>query len=252
MPSTPPNLVPGTEFSYWHHAVRLAASCDPVYVLTGLVAACIELASRWDCTIGLSIEPDGDVSETGHFVEVGIEGSAVWADMSPWPGRFGGAIPARLHAELDLAGWLTVSEGADPDPIRNLHDLAEMRTPEQQESTELPVRRLVTFGDTGDLTSWSLRVAHAIERVLAPRSNRWYLTGSAEATIGGALAGHPSNRPGEFDGAWTVDLGQLLVPGDWVRAVWPSGSEGAYQACMRGLHQYHEPLCLPRSEGGDE
>jgi hypothetical protein len=55
----------------------LTAAADPVAVLVGAVEALMVVSSRWGCRVSLSIEPDGDACETGHFVEVEIEGVAV-------------------------------------------------------------------------------------------------------------------------------------------------------------------------------
>lgn len=200
----------------------------------------------------MSIEPDGDACETGHFVEVGIEGVAVWADMTPWPARFGGAVPHQLNIELGLAGWVVQRDGADPDPIDCVCGIPEFWSDEDRAMAALPARRLVAFGDTDDVGSWAARVVHAIDRVLAPRSSRWFVTGTAEALQGGALADHPRNGRGEFFGRWNVDLAEVQQPGACERAVWPMGTESAALVCAMGLHQYHEGPCpevLPTCEG---
>lgn len=241
----------------WDCAVRLSPTADLTTVLAQAAAALMEQSSRWDCVIRVTIEPDGDACETGHFVDIEVEGSAVWAELSPWPSRFGGAIPHQLDVELELAGWVLQREGADPDPIDCLCKMPELWTEEQAVSAMLPSRRLVAFADTDELRSWASRVVHAIDRVLAPRSRRWFLSGQADAIAGGALADHPRNRSGEFFGRFTVDMGELLVSSEWERAVWPAGSESAFVVCQMGLHQYHErpcplpPVCDPGPWGGD-
>lgn len=103
--------------STWDYAVRWQAAADRVLLLGRCVATLMAVSSRWECTIQMVIEPDGDACETGHFVEIEIERDAVWADMSPWPSRFGGAIPHLLDVELGLAGWVLHRAGGDPDPI---------------------------------------------------------------------------------------------------------------------------------------
>lgn len=211
--------------------------------LVRMVEALMEVSCRWDCRVRCTIEPDGNACETGHFVDLEIEQYAVWADMSPWPARFGGAIPDRLDAELELAGWVLRREGADPDPLDCVCKMPELWSDDQRESAQLPARRLVAFGDTDDLGSWASRLVHAIERILAPSSSRWYLSCGADALQGGRLADHPGSQRGEFFGRWSVDLGDVLASGDWERAVWPLDSESALLVCAMGLHQYHERPC---------
>lgn len=233
-----------THRSHLDSAVRLSADAEPTIVLARIARRLIDVAARWDCTITVNIEPDGDACDTGHFINIETEHGAIWADMTPWPQRFDGAIPRALDAELDAAGWILKRDGADPDPMNSVRDLPEFMTDDDLETAELPARRLVAFPDTDDLLAWADKVVHAVNRVLAPRSHRWYLMSNASAMSGGALINHPGNRPGEFYGLWTVDLGQLMVDSEWDRAVWPAMSEAAYLACKAGLHQYHEPPCI--------
>ena len=241
-------LAPWLERSWLDHAIRVAQGADPVDVLVQAVSAASEVSARWGCSVGISVEPDGDACETGHFVEIEVQGAAVWADLTPWPDRFGGAIPHRLLAELELAGWLMVRESADPDPIDSVRKVPELMTDEDHAVAQLPAPRLVIFTDTDDVRSWAVRLVHAIERVLAPRSPRWFLCARALADIGGPLADHPHNVSGEFWGQWAFDLGEVIDPHRWERAVWPADSEGAALACRLGLHQYHERPCVyPRT-----
>jgi hypothetical protein len=236
-------LTPWTERSFFDHAIRVADGADPVDVLVQAVTAASAVSTRWDCTVVISVEPDGDACETGHFVEIEVHGAAVWADLTRWPARFGGAIPHRLLTELGLAGWVMVREGGDPDPIDSVCKVPELMTDDDRAVALLPAPRLVVFTDTDDVRSWAVRVAHAIERVLAPRSSRWFLESSAQAETGGALADHPRNASGADWGHWAFDLGEVIEPHHWERAIWPADSEGAWTACRLGLHQYHERPC---------
>lgn len=238
--------------SHWDTAIRLTGDADPAGVLARLARVLIDSATRWGCSVSVSIEPDGDACETGHFVDITAEQGAIWADLTPWPNRFGGAIPHLLDVELELAGWILQRDGVDPDPVNWVNEMPEFMTEDQLVASGLPARRLVAFSDDEDLDSWAARCEHAVNRVLAPRSNRWFLTADASALSGSSLLDHPYNRSGEFYGLWSVDLGRVLKVGEWERAVWPAFSEAANIACANGLHHYHEPPCLrPSGQSGD-
>jgi hypothetical protein len=237
-------LVPRTWRSHWDTAVRLSPGIDLVETFASLAGSLAAIATRWQCSLSLAIEPDGDACDTGHFVDVEAELAMVWADMTPWPSRFGGAVPHLLDVEMELAGWILVTEGADPDPVNCVCEMTEFMTDEQLQARQLPARRLVAAGDHDDLISWATRLVHATRRVIQPRDDRWYLVGEARASMGGALSTHPTNRSGEFHDIWSLDVAALLQPGACQRAVWPVDSEAAALACERGLHEYHEPPCL--------
>jgi len=233
-----------TDRSHLDTAVRLSADAKPAVVLARIARQIIDLGVRWDCTITVNIEPDGDACDTGHFVNIETEHGVIWADMTPWPQRFGGVMARSVDAELEAAGWILNRGGADPDPINGVRDIPEFMADDDLETGALRARRFVAFPDTDDLLAWAGEVVHAVDRVLAPRSHRWYLMSNASAMSSGALSNHPGNRPGEFYGLWTVDLGRLMADSEWDRAVWPAFSEAAYLACRAGLHRYHEPPCI--------
>lgn len=237
-------LVTPSPVSTWMHAARVQPGVELAPFLGRLVRRLADLAATWECTVHLHAEPDGDGCESGHWVEIEIEHGMVWADLTPWPERYGGAIPARVHDELDLAGWLVLQHGADPAPVGCLHDVfPELATEEQQRSAALPVRRLVAAADEDDLGEWATLVVDAARRVMAPRGDRWFLTASVAEIIGGRLAQVDHHGVDRDRGSWTIDLMSLVHPVELGVAVWPSRTEAAALTCQLGLHELHEPPC---------
>lgn len=236
-------LIERSERSLFDTSIRIAPDVDPAPVLARLVHRLAVVAGMLDDRIVLYLEPNGDSCETGHFVDIEIQLGMVWADITAWPARYGGAVPTQIDTELELAGWLLIGPGADPDPYQH-----ETGTPAEladlDPRADSPARRLVAVVGEDDLDEWAVLVAHGISRVIDPRARRWYLHAHCEVLDSGPFSDPPFGATAHV-GDWSIDIGALLDDHEWERAIWPSDSEGGAMCCALGLHQFHEPPCRP-------
>jgi len=239
-----PLLSPETPRSMWDTAIRLREGVEPSDVLGRLAPRLVDIATVWGCLVRLHVEPDGDACETGHWVEIEMERGLVWANMTGWPDRFGGAVPQQIDTELELAGWVLISEGGDPDPINRVYDEdPRFLTPEALEYSRLPARRLVAVVGEDDLQEWADLVVDGTRRVIVPGNDRWFFLASAEATPGGLLSERAGGSTDPYAGNWALNISLLLEPSDWDVAVWKNDEEAGLICCDLGLHEYHEPPC---------
>lgn len=222
-------LVRMDDATLYEHAIRLAEGVDPASVLADLVASLLRVAEVTGSGVMLQVEPTGDSCDTGNWVEIGCDMGVVWAEMTPRPQRFGGCIPPEVDAGLGAAGWVEVTY----DEIGAVDDEDEL---------EGPVRRLLGGATPAAQEQWATQVVDAVEKVMCPNDRRWFLTGSLDVSDAGPFGHHPFVRTG-LEGRWSVDLGALLDPMVWERAVWRLDTEAGARACELGLHQFHEPPC---------
>lgn len=249
-----PCLVKRSERSLWDTAVRLVPGVDPADVLARLASQLVVVAADLGDSVRLHLEPHGDSCDTGHWVDIECYAGTVWADMTPWPDRFGGAVPAQIDAELELAGWVLIAPD-DPPEASEAERLRRSMLPEEDRQVELlSARRLVADVDDVDFTEWAALVADGTRRVIDPSGEGWYFVATTEVpekdvpAVEGRVDVVPSDL---FAGEWSIDLGMLLQPGEWQRAVWRSDTEAGAICCDLGLHQYHEPPCSGgRDDGG--
>jgi len=205
-------LVRQSERSLWDTAIRIKNGIDPVAVLGSLCRKLSAISHELGSPIYLCVEPNGDACDTGHWVEVEVEAGIVWAEMTPWPQRFGGAVPTNVDAELKHDGWVATAETWQED-VSDLcmPSAAEFAALEQTAPTSEVVRRLVADVVDTDLHQWSGLVDCGVRRVIDPHAQGWYLHASVAVDDAGPLHDSPYAAT-EFDGAWSIDLGQLLHP----------------------------------------
>lgn len=213
----------------WRTAVRLTAS-DPVEdVLGHLFDQSSVLSAKFGCDVRISVEPDGDACDTGHFTNLLVVEDLLRCEMTPWPSRHGGQIPWEIELELVASGWHLESN----EILEVADDLL---------STRAAVHRFpVVGGVVSPSTSQQLAsaVCRGVRSVLGPVDDRWYVTADVWLWESCALAHGLS----PVDRIWTIDVGTLLPANSWERAIWPSDSEAGALACRAGMHQYHEPPC---------
>jgi len=223
-------LVPRTDLSIWQTAVRTTAVSTPEAVLSRLAHGLSKLSDQLGATIRLFLEPNGDACYTGHWVDVEFYLGTISADFTPWPQRFGGAVPEQLDAELELAGWIAVVDGADEEPTE----------------PHGPLRRLVAFVGEDDLWEWAELIAHAVRRIINPPTERWFFHAEVEVLDAGPFH-DPPYTPTPLTGRWSIDLRRLLDSAVCETAVWRLGTEGGGTCCALGLHHLHEPACSATS-----
>ena len=83
-------LVADSWRSLFDTAIRVREDVDPAVVLADVVEGLVAISAMVGSEVLLSLEPNGDSCETGHWVEVTVTADAVWAGMTPWPARFDG------------------------------------------------------------------------------------------------------------------------------------------------------------------
>jgi hypothetical protein len=214
-----------------------------------VLAELVEHLSRVSAVIGsairLYVEPTGDACETDNWVDVTIDRGTIWAEITPRPARYGGAIPELIERRLELAGWVPITSGADPDPYDHETgfpvELAHLDAPNVLHG---PIWRLVTEADVETFSEWTALVAHGVHLVISPDAQRWYFHAETEVLDAGPLH-DPPYAPTTWVGDWHIDLGVLLSPSAWERAVWRPDTEAGAICCDLGLHQFHEPPCPP-------
>ena len=237
MPPRPDDLSTALVADSWRSlfdtAIRVREDVDPAVVLADVVEGLVAISAMVGSEVLLSLEPNGDSCETGHWVEVTVTSDAVWAGMTPWPARFDGTLPPHLVAQLELAGWQMITENAEA---------VEAVEAAAGTSHEGPCPRLAAVVEDNDIREWAELVADGVYRVIGPTVRRWYLYARLKMVDSGAF-GNPPHSPTPFDGEWTVDVGQLTRAELWDRAVWASESEWGDVTCRLGLHEYHRPPC---------
>jgi len=222
-------------------AIQIARGVEPTQVLARLVMRLLKLAEDSGTRITLHLEPAGDACETGHWVCIHCEHGMVWADMTPCPERHNGVVPEGIDALLELAGWILQTTGPEDDSGFYYADLTNA---EDLLHVSLPARRLLAVAAEENLMEWAEQVSAAIQLVIEPVGTRWFFIAEAFPSD------DPRNARTHYDylasdHRWPVDIGGLLEPLDWERAIWPSGTESAGLCCLAGLHEFHEPPCQP-------
>ena len=237
----PEEVVPSSPQGLYLTAIRFSEEAEPEEVLARLVTRLLRFAAHSGTRITLHVEPAGDACETGHWVCIHCEHGMVWAEMTPWPQRHNGVVPEGIDTVLDRAGWILLTTGPEDDSAFYFADSAEV---EDLLDGSLPARRLVAIAPEDDLVEWAEQVCAAIHLVIEPVSSRWFVSAEARPGDDPRVWSTPHS---DLDPArrWPVDIGALLEPNEWVRAVWPSGTEAAALCCEAGLHDLHEPPCEP-------
>lgn len=233
----PPPFVGWTPSSLWETAIRLR--CDVEQALVRLVTELVPLSEQFGSGIVLYVEPTGDACDTGHWLEIEVDGPVAWAEITPWPFRHDGRLPPYIQDELLSVGWVPVMQ--EPDPLAEMPwQVSEDPVPVD----EAPLLRLAIAMADEDVAEWAAAVVDAVRLVVVPPDDRWFV----HALCVRSESDEPT--PGPFgplppEGHWNVDLAQLLGTNDAERAVWPAGTEGAALCCGLGLHHLHEPPCQP-------
>jgi hypothetical protein len=216
--------------SLFDTSIRVRDGVEPAAVLAQVVQGLFRVSTLLGSEVTLTIEPNGDSCETGHWVEIAVTSDTAVADMTPWPSRFDGVVPTDVVAQLELAGWQMVVHHAEA----------------AVDATVLgPCPRLFAVDGVDDLYEWAELVADAVYRVIDPAARRWYLYAQSKVVDSGPF-GDPPYSPTPYDGEWAIDISRIAEPQSWVPAVWASDSEMGYVACQLGLHEYHEPPCPPQ------
>lgn len=234
-------LVPSSARSMYDTAIRLSPFADPAAVVAHLALQLSTVATAIDGHFVLYLEPTGDACNTGNWVDIFFDHGTLWADMTPRPAQFGGSIPPQIDHEQELAGWVLIEEHEDHEMHVNTAEACESI---DEPCLDGPFRRLVAGTSAAEVREWADLVTHSVSRVIGSQAQRWYLHAKVEVLDHGPFHDPPFARS-PHAGEWSVNVGALLDPQLWERAVWRPDSEGGAIACDLELHHYHEPPCPP-------